>query len=357
MDEHIIHRSEEISLKEIIIKFRSARKYIASKWLTILFGGLLGGLLGLSYAYVKKPVYTATSTFVLEDSKSNSLSQYAGLASLAGINVGGSGAGGVFQGDNILELYKSRNMIKQALMSPINVHGQSNLLINLYINFNHLQEKWKKDQNITNIKFDENSKFFTRLQDSVITDISKTINDKILTVTKPDKKLNIIQVDVVTKDEEFSKLFNDKLVQTVNNFYAETKTKKSYQNVLALQKQADSVRRVLNGSINGVASALDAAPNANPSLLTLRVPSQKKQIDVQANTAIYSEIVKNLEISKLSLLQDAPLVQMIDQPVLPLKVDKIKMFAGFIVGLLISCILIILCLTINKLYKLYSDTV
>ncbi len=341
---------DEISLKEIIIKFRSARTYIISKWLTILFGGLVGGLLGLSYAYVKKPVYTATSTFVLEDSKGSSLGQYAGLASLAGINVGSSGAGGVFQGDNILELYKSRNMIKQALMSPVSVNGHTILLINFYINFNHLQEKWQKNKQTAHVTFNENAKVFTREQDSIITDIVKTINDKILNVTKPDKKLNIIQVDVVTKNEVFSKAFNDQLVQTVNNFYAQTKTKKSYQNVLALQKQADSVRRVLNGSISGVASAIDAAPNANPSLLTLRVPSQKKQIDVQANTAIYSEIVKNLEISKLSLLQDAPLVQMIDQPVLPLKVNKNSKFVSVIIGFTITLLLTMFFQILKKLY-------
>ncbi|RYY06231.1 MAG: lipopolysaccharide biosynthesis protein, partial [Sphingobacteriaceae bacterium] len=229
MEELNTQNPDEISLKEIIQKLRSARSYIASKWLTILFGGLLGGLLGLAYAYIKKPVYTATSTFVLEDNKSGGLSQYAGLASLAGINIGGSGAGGVFQGDNILELYKSRTMIEQALLSPVVINGHSNLLINLYINYNHLQEKWQKDQKAARVSFNENSKNFTRAQDSIITDIVKTINDKILTVTKPDKKLNIIQVDVVSKNELFSKIFNDRLVQTVNNFYAQTKTKKSYQ--------------------------------------------------------------------------------------------------------------------------------
>ncbi|RYY07465.1 MAG: lipopolysaccharide biosynthesis protein, partial [Sphingobacteriaceae bacterium] len=261
MEELSTHNPDEISLKEIVIKLRLARTYIVSKWLTILFSGLIGGLSGLGYAYFKKPVYIATSTFVLEDSKSGGLGQYAGLASLAGINVSGSGAGGVFQGDNILELYKSRSMIKQALLSSVLINGRSKLLINVYIDFNHLQENWQKDQKTSPILFKENTKIFTRLQDSIITDIVKTINDKLLSVTKPDKKLNIIQVDVATKNEAFSKFFNDKLVQTVNNFYAQTKTKKSYQNVVSLQKQADSVRRVLNGSLSGVASAIDATPN------------------------------------------------------------------------------------------------
>ncbi|MBS1504585.1 MAG: exopolysaccharide biosynthesis protein, partial [Bacteroidetes bacterium] len=89
-----------------------------------------------------------------------------------------------------------------------------------------------------------------------------------------------------SKDELFAKEFVGKLVQDVNDFYIQTKTKKTAQNVAVLQHQADSVKAVLDASINGVATASDENPNPNPLLLTLRVPSQKKQVDVQASGAV-----------------------------------------------------------------------
>ncbi|HEY8784745.1 MAG TPA: Wzz/FepE/Etk N-terminal domain-containing protein [Mucilaginibacter sp.] len=345
-----INNTDEISVRDIVLKVRSGIRYLRSKWLIILVAGLLGGLLGLAYSIFKKPQYTAVCTFVLDEgSKGGGLGQYAGLASLAGIDISSGSGGGIFQGDNILELYKSRLMIEKALLSEAAFNGKNELLIDRYANYNKLRTRWKEKDHIDSITFTGDPDNFDRKQDSIITDIVATFNKKVLSVTKPDKKLSIIDVEVTTGDELFAKEFNNQLVQTVNNFYAQTKTKKTSQNVQILQHQADSVKAVLNSSISGVASAIDAAPNANPSLLSLRVPSQRKQVDVQASTAIYAEIVKNLEISKISLRQEMPLIQVIDKPVLPLGVNKAGKISSIIAGAALFSFLICFFLIIRKL--------
>jgi hypothetical protein len=331
---------KEISLRELFITIRSEFNYLISKALLIGAVGLLCALAGLAYAYFKKPVYTAASTFVLQEGGSGGgLSQYAGLASLAGIDIGGNGAGGIFEGDNILMLYKSRLMIEKTLLSWVTIDGKKQQLIDRYIASNDLLEKWKEKDGISSISFSGDPKKFTRKQDSLITDIADDFNKELLNVAKPDKKLTIIKVEVTSKDELFSKAFNTTLVETVNNFYTQTKTKKSAQNVAVLQRQADSVKNVLGYAISGVASAIDAAPNANPALSSLRVPSQKRQIDVQASSAIYGEIVKNLEISKISLRQETPLIQVIDEPVLPLTKTKVGKIKAIILGGLLGIFL------------------
>ncbi|MDR3694917.1 Wzz/FepE/Etk N-terminal domain-containing protein [Mucilaginibacter sp.] len=340
---------DEISIGDILLKVRSGIRYIKTKWLTILLFGVFGGLLGFGYSIIKKPVYTATCTFVLDEGNKSGggLGQYAGLASLAGIDIGGSG-GSIFSGDNIIELYKSRLMIEKTLLSEVDFNGKSALLIDRYINFNKLRTRWKEKDQIDSINFSGNPAKFTRKQDSIITDLVELFNKKVLSVDKPDKKLSIINVNVASTDELFAKEFTNKLVETVNDFYVQTKTKKTQQNVQILQRQADSVRRELNSSISGVASAIDAAPNANPSLLSLRVPSQRKQVDVQASTAIYAEIVKNLEISKISLLQETPLIQVIDSPVLPLFIDRVTKPKGIIVGAILGILFTVVCIAGRK---------
>lgn len=350
--ESIGDNSVEVSVSHMVTKIKLGIKYIKSKWLLILTISVIGAIAGLGYSIYRKNTYTAVCTFVLEESgKGGGLGQYAGLASLAGINLGGGGGGGIFEGDNILELYKSRIMIKKTLLTEVNINNQKQTLMERYIINNKLREKWKSNDHIDSISFKGDVEKFNRKQDSIITDLVDNFNKKILNVSKPDKKLNIFRVEVVANDELFAKEFTDKLVENVNNFYVQTKTKKSYQSILVLQKQADSVKAVLNSSISGVASAIDAAPNANPSLLSLKVPSQRRQVDVQASTAIYSEIVKNLEISKISLRQETPLIQVIDQPVLPLTKNHLGKIKGIIIGGILAAVAITFILLFNKIIK------
>jgi uncharacterized protein involved in exopolysaccharide biosynthesis len=346
------NNSNEISLSDLIYKIKSGIRYLKSKWVSILVVAIVGAVSGLVYSIYKRPTYTSVCTFVLEEpGQGSGLSQYSSLASLAGIDLGGGSAGGIFQGDNILELYKSRLMLEKALLSEYNFGTNKELLIDRYVKSEDLLDKWRKKDDINAITFKGDPAKFSRLQDSLITDIVITFNQSVLSVTKLDKKLNIIKVEVNAKDELFAKEFTNKLVETVNDFYVFTKTKKSYQNILVLQHQADSVRAVLNSSINGVAAAIDAAPNANPSLLTLRVPSQKKQIDVQASTAIYSEIVKNLEVSKISLRQETPLIQVIDKPVLPLQIHKAGKILSTLTGFFLGIFITVLTLFIKNISK------
>lgn len=322
-EEKLNNTEEEISLRELILKIKEWYSYLLTKWKIILIAGIIGGALGLTYAVLKKPVYTAETTFVLEDGDSGggALGQYAGLASMVGIDLGGGG-GGIFKGDNILELYKSRRMIQATLLSKDTFNGNKELLINRYINFNHLKEEWAKEPETANLNFNGDINNYNRTQDSVMGKIVEDFKKNYLEVTKPDKKLSIISVKFKSKDELFAKAFANHIVQTVNDFYVKTKTKKSAENLAILQHQADSIKNVLFSGISGVASAVDANPNSNPAFQTLRVPSQRKQLEVQANGAAYEEILKNLEIAKITFRKDQPLIRIIDQPILPLENDK-----------------------------------
>jgi hypothetical protein len=347
--------NDEISLKELIPKLKEWWKFLLSKWVIILIAGILGGALGLSFSIIKKPIYTAQTTFVLEEGDgAGVVGQYAGLASMVGLDFGAGGGGGIFKGDNILELYKSRRMIQETLLSQDTFNGKQQSLIERYIEFNELRDKWKDKLNLKNIQFN-NPRNFKRTQDSIIGQLVENINKEILEVIKPDKKLSIISVKVKSNDELFSKSFAENIVIKVNNFYIKTKTKKSLENLFILQNQADSVREVLNSSIGGVAAAIDANPNLNSAFQTLRVASQRKQVDVQASGAVYQEVVKNLEIAKISFRNDKPLIQVIDKPVLPLKKNEISIYIGTLGGLLILTIISLCYLSLQFYIKRNFD--
>lgn len=318
----------EISIKEVSAKLNLLYLDLKSKWLLMLAIAVIAAIAGYFYAKSRVPIYTATTTFVLENPEGSSgLGQYAGLASMVGVDLGGGG-GGIFQGDNILELYKSRTMIEKTLLSEVSDEGKTQLLIDRFIDFNELRKTWAEKPALKDIQFVRHDKRqitrATRLQDSVLAAIAGSINKSNLTVVKPDKNLSIIRVDVKTKDEFFSKKFNDQIVRNVNDFYVQTKTKKSLQNVSILKEKVDSVTKVMNGAIFTVASVADATPNLNPTRQLQRTaPMQRSQFSAETNKVILAELMKNLELSKISLLKETPLIQIVDQPEYPLQRDKL----------------------------------
>ena len=353
MQEKLIeHRkqNDEISVKELLFHVKTLVNYLASKWIIIICFGLFGALLGYGYASVKKPVYTASTTFVLEDAgggSSSALGNLGGLASMAGIDLGGGG-GGIFQGDNIFELYKSRTMIEKTLLSEVSHDGKSDFLINYYIEFNGLK---KKDRNFEKINF-KGANSASRLKDSIINVVVDDIRRNYLFVGKSDKKTSIIKVEIKSKDEYFAKSFNDLIVRNVNDFYVQTKTKKSMDNVDILQQKVDSVRRVMNGSIYSAAIAADQTPNLNPTRQVQRVaPIQRSQFSAETNKAILAEIVKNLEMSKIALRKETPLIQVIDNPVFPLEKTELGVVKGIIFGFFIFVVLMIFYQSVRLVLK------
>jgi hypothetical protein len=177
------------------------------------------------------------------------------------------------------------------------------------------------------------------------------INKIFLTVSKPDKKLSIIKVEVKADDEYFAKAFNDQIVKNVNDFYIQTKTKKAAENLAILQHQTDSVRNVLNGALFQTAAVNDATPNLNPVKQVLRTPALRSQFNAEANKAILTQLVQNLELAKLSLRKETPLIQVIDQPVLPLKIYKVSKVKSSIVGGILGGFFVVIFLILKKLLR------
>lgn len=342
-------------VKELIEDIHAWIGYYWSRRLIIVTAVVVGGIAGLLCALLKVPQYTATTSFVLEggDSKGG-LGKLAGVAAIAGLDLGGS-AGGLFQGDNILELYKSRTMLVKALLRHVD-GDTSQLLIDRYINYNKVKDKWAEKPELQKLNFrkrlevlDVNTK---RLYDSVLTSFSNDIRNNVLMVDKPNKNLSIIQVSVTSPDEVFSKVFNENLVKEVNDFYIQTKTKKSADNIAVLQYKVDSVRAEMTEAIYSAVKVSDATPNLNVTRQVQRLaPTQEAQFLAEANKVILSQLLQNLELSKMTLMQEQPLIQVVDKPVYPLPVEKLGKFKGIAIGGMLCAFLTLLALTGIKWYR------
>ena len=349
--------NDEISLKELIVNIKDWGTFLRAKWKAIFILGTVGALIGLTISLFEKPTYKAVLTFAMEEDKGNSgggLSGALGLASSFGIDIGGGGGGGAFAASNLAELMKSRLLVEKVLLEPIQINGKLISLAEYYIQINNLREVWKTKPALKNIHFLPNAdrSNFTLQQDSILQQIHKSLVDKKhLSIMQKEKKVTILSIEVTSENELFSKIFCESIAKETSDFYIETKSKKSKINVNVLQRQTDSVRNALNAAITGVANETDNVYNLNPAFNIKGAPYKKKQIDVQANTAILTNLVVQLELAKITLRKETPLIQLIDRPILPLQKEKYGKLISIVLGGFLVGFLYILYLIFGRMYK------
>lgn len=343
--------ADEISLKELILKIKDWFRYLWAKKFWIIGVALIFGGLGLLVSLNTEPNYAAELTFVLEDNSSSPLGAYMGLASQVGLDLGNSGQNSLFAGDNIIEFLKSRLIVERALLSPVKYQGREMTLADCYIEYNELRAKWSKGKVPFNVKYPLNSDraTYSLAQDSVLNIIQGSLVSKNLIVEKVDKKLSFISVKVVTPMETFSKYFTEALVREAIDFYIDTKTKVTKTNVDKLQAQADSMKMLLDRKTYSTAVLQDL--NANPAKQIASVNTELAMRDKLVLQTMYGEIVKNLELGKITMTREMPVIQIIDTPILPLKVQMLGKFKAILIGCVLGGVLALVIVLINRVYK------
>ena len=96
-------------------------------------------------------------------------------------------------------------------------------------------------------------------------------------------------------------------------------------------------------------------PSANRRRLKVKSAFTTAGADVEISnrdkvilSTIYSEVVKNLEISKTALIQETPTVQLVDQPELPLKKNKMEWWTVIGLGMLTGALIVSGILVFSK---------
>ena len=346
--------NDEISLKELVLKIKEWYQFLLTKWRLIILAGIIGGLIGFTYAYFQKPTYKAALTFAMEEEKSGGggLGGALGLASQFGIDLGSSG-GGAFSGANLIELMKSRKLVEKTLLSPIEVDGKAQSLVEYYLAFNEIKKDWDEKPLLKNVSFpiDADRTKFTLQQDSILKNLAAGLIKTDLVISQKDKKVSILSIEMNSTNEQFAKVFCETIAKETSEYYVEIKSKKSKMNVDILQHQADSIRAELNSAITGVAAAADNVFNLNSAMNVRRTPSARRQVDVQANTAILTQLVGNLELAKVTLRKETPLLQIIDRPSFPLEKEKVGKLKSLLLGGFLAGFLTVLYLVFSSLYK------
>jgi hypothetical protein len=331
------------------------KKVISANFKLVLIVVLMGAVLGLAYSIFKPVRYNAEITFSVEDSKSIGGGLLSSLGGSIGMDIGSlTGAGnGVLSGDNVLSLLKSKSMMAQCLKSPYPatnniVSKDSNkqaavtnyTIADRYADVYGLREKWAGNDKIGRAIYFGQPDQNLRLQDSLLKLIIKRIEEKELSVVKPDKKLSFFNIAINTKDELMSLMITKGIIKIATDFYVDAKVGRLKNNINRLEKRTDSISNLLNQQTYSATEDARLLLNVNPADINAPVYSEISQRDKMVLTTIYAELMKNLEVSKAALIQETPTVQIVDQTGFPLERIETKWYEGILLGAILSLLAI-----------------
>jgi uncharacterized protein involved in exopolysaccharide biosynthesis len=308
------------SLSEITDKMAAFSRYVLRKWWVLLLFVIAGACLGAAYFYRQKPKYEAVCTFILEE-KSAGGNGLAGLASQFGFNIGNMGGGSMFSGDNILTILTSKKVLENVLLSQVDIKNpQSSSLADLYLDFTGIRQGWQKrttpvDFRFTNVKFPLEPK-----QDSILNDIYQAIVKKNLKAERANKQSSIIVVKTIAGDCLFARLLTERLIEEASSLYFDVKTNNAQANIDQLQRRSDSLLYLLNRK--SYAAAASQPLDFNPGFRVAAVPVEIATRDKTVLATLYAEVTKTLEMSRLMLAQQTPIIQILDRPATLLSDNK-----------------------------------
>jgi uncharacterized protein involved in exopolysaccharide biosynthesis len=324
-------------LKSVLNRFLN---YFISQYKLVLYITLISTILGFLYGKFQPSSFKATTTFIVEDKSGKGAGGLSGLASQFGIDAGGltGGGAGLFDGDNVLEIIKSRGIIEKVLLTKMDNASNGQTIADYYIQISDFKSAFEsKNINTKSLNFiaiAEGTKHSV-VQDSILFILYAEIS-KNLTVEKRNKKSTIITLQVTSPDQVFSKTFAEELIKQTSDLYIDIKTGNLSKSISKIQRKADSLQNSLVGIYQNSFQI-----NMSRNDLSER--------DKTFSSTLYAEVVKNLETLKLSLINQTPVIQVLDTPKLPLFDQRIPskyfLLIGFAVGFVLSI-----------LYALYKYT-
>ena len=355
-------------LKAIILRFLN---YFISQYKIILYITIITSALGLLYGKLQPSTFMATSTFIVEDKSGKGGGGLSGLASQFGIDVGGltGGGAGLFDGDNILEIIKSRSIIEKVLLTkmeePSSLKGQT--IADYYIQINNLAPAFES-KNITtkslNFASLTDGAKHTIEQDSILYILYSRIN-KNLNVEKKSKKSTIITLEVVSGDQVFSKTFAEELLKQTSDLYIDIKTGNLSRSIDKIQQKTDSLLNIINNISNKtsklIVPVMEDLVNENAAMKFQKenyrnkftynntTPIEQTTRERTVAYTMYAEMAKNLETLKLSLINQTPVIQVLDTPKYPMFDQRTPARYFLLIGLAVGIVL-------SFFYALYKYT-
>lgn len=308
---------DEMNLVELLETIWQGRKTIVS--VTGLFTAI-----AVLIALIMPNKYSASVT-ILPETESRGmgqLAQFAGLASLAGVNLGAVSEvqlyPAIIKSDRVLRDVIYRQYETARFDHPVN-----------------LIEYWEFDEDSPEENFE---KAFKKLRENVVS-VSVARDTRLVTLS------------VETEEPKLSADIANAIADRLDQFMVSHRRTKASEQRQWIEDRMKEVEVQLAAS----EEALREFREANRRILdspALMLQEGRLMRDVEVNNAIYVELKKQLEATKIQEIRDMPIIQVLDYARIPIEKSgpnrRMIVLIAFVVGGMISVAMVFVSKIINS---------
>lgn len=334
--------------KIIVIDFLALIKIVKKEYKIIIGLFLLMSAIGTVYSFSLKEEFISGGKILPEVvSKGSNLGQYAGLAALAGIDLGTiSGGSDAIRPDLYPNLINSNEFFLELLSQKIKDKNNKEWLFSDFFIKKILDGKIKsKDQKIN---FTKSVKYiaFSRQTEKNIEELKKRV-----TCTY-DKKTGIIEISSKMPDPVIAANITSFSMKYLTDYIINYRTQKQKRDLDFLSERLSSAKNKYFSTQSKKANYTDQMPLNALRLQSADLQRERIESDYKISSSFYNSLLQKYEEAKLHMQQETPVIKVLESPVVPnmksepKKAIYIMGFAFF--GILASIIIVIFK---NKNYK------
>lgn len=339
MEEKSIPYTEEISLRDLILKMRSLIQEVFRHWQipALCIAVALGYQAYRYFTFI--PEYSARITFSVDEDEGGASPGLTGILGQFGL---GSVRPSRYNLDKILALSKSRRVIAQTLFTKVDIDGKNDYIANHLIREYKLStpETDKHEANPGFVFTHDSIAIFNRAENEMLMSLYGFIigppddPSKALVSADYNEDTNIMSIDVSTSNEALSMALAQNMFKSLSDYYINKAIEKQLKTYTVVSAKKDSVLAVLKGTEFQLASFKDS--HRGLVMRTDQISELRLQREITALSAMYAEVLKNTEVADFSLKNKMPFIQVIDSPILPIAPTQFSLIRKFALAVILG---------------------
>ena len=341
--------------KVITIEVRVLWKVLKQGRWIILSTGFTTALVVAFVLFNKPNEYTSTASVMpeLESSSVGGLSKYAGLASLAGINLINTGTSDAIRPDLYPNVINNTSFFLYLLEQPVKTSENKTLKFsNFYSTAYNLDSTKGSEGVITSIKHMMGMKekevvAQKELEGRLIylpKEKGKMIEELMSKITAGmDKKTGIISISAELPDPVTAAYVAEISMQYLTNFVTNYRTEKSRQEVEFLAQRLAEAKGKYYSNQNKKAQYADQFSVGTIRIQAADINRERIEADYRVSSKFYQELLQQYETAKLKVQQETPVFKALQKPVVPYKKSGPKRLLSLFFSTIFTIILASLC--------------